>query len=711
MVAGKVKAAMGFQRSPAAAPKAESARWTSSASVSHKSSPGSAGQRAPPTPLPSSNPKTAAAFARSFGVYFPRASAQVQPRPPDVAELLRVVEELQETESRLRAQLMEQKILRETVAVVPSLEKEIAQKDDELARAGELIRRLEVEKRALRDEVEGLSSMIRSGEEEGRRREKMIADLEATLEELRKKTVLEHGIRESRPVVEGEEDGCSSAQRLQGLIDASVRSNLLKNLRKGPKSADIAGHDQDAQKSASGDETKAEGVHQERRCCEKEEVFNPRVPRVPKPPPTRTITCNSSISSPAPSSCSSSETTQIISTSKAPKLAALPPIPPPTPPAGPSPHTGVRPPPPPPPPPKRGSRSAAASVRRVPEVVEFYHSLMRRDSKKESSGGGQEVVSIIAASNPRDMIGEIENRSSHLLAVSPLLVLFRRLLCLHLRSIKVANFPINLQIKTDVETQGDFIKLLIKEVEHAVFANIEDVVAFVKWLDDELSFLVFFFFFFFFIDLYYLIKSVYPNARYQQVDERAVLKHFNWPEHKVDAMREAAFGYCDLKKLESEASSFQDDPRQLCAPSSLKKMKALLEKLEQGVYNLSRLQENATHRYKRFGVPCEWMQENGCVSQIKLASVKLAMKYMKRVSTELQVIAGSLEEEELMLQGVRFAFRVHQFAGGFDAETMRAFQELKDKARVLLLQSQSQNQQKLYAGLQIGKFAAKQPIL
>ncbi|XP_042389733.1 protein CHUP1, chloroplastic-like [Zingiber officinale] len=655
MVAGKVKAAMGFQRSPAAAPKAESARWTSSASVPHKSSPGSAGQRAPPTPLPSSNPKTAAAFARSFGVYFPRASAQVQPRPPDVAELLRVVEELQETESRLRAQLMEQKILRETVAVVPSLEKEIAQKDDELARAGELIRRLEVEKRALRDEVEGLSSMIRSGEEEGRRREKMIADLEATLEELRKKTVLEHGIRESRPVVEGEEDGCSSAQRLQGLIDASVRSNLLKNLRKGPKSADIAGHDQGAQKSASGDETKAEEVHQEQRCCEKEEVSNLRLPRVPKPPPTRTITCNSSISSPALSSCSSSETTQIISTSKAPKLAALPPIPPPTPPAGPSPHTGVRPPPPPPPPPKRGSRSAAASVRRVPEVVEFYHSLMRRDSKKESSGGGQEVVSIVAASNPRDMIGEIENRSSHLLA-----------------------------IKTDVETQGDFIKLLIKEVEHAVFANIEDVVAFVKWLDDELSFLV---------------------------DERAVLKHFNWPEHKVDAMREAAFGYCDLKKLESEASSFQDDPRQLCAPSSLKKMKALLEKLEQGVYNLSRLQENATHRYKRFGVPCEWMQENGCVSQIKLASVKLAMKYMKRVSTELQVIAGSLEEEELMLQGVRFAFRVHQFAGGFDAETMRAFQELKDKARVLLLQSQSQNQQKLYAGLQIGKFAAKQPIL
>ena len=47
--------------------------------------------------------------------------------------------------------------------------------------------------------------------------------------------------------------------------------------------------------------------------------------------------------------------------------------------------------------------------------------------------------------------------------------------------------------------------------------------------------------------------------------------------------------------------------------------------------------------------------------QIKLASVKLAMKYMKRVSAELEAIGGGgPEEEELIVQGVRFAFRVHQ---------------------------------------------------
>lgn len=46
--------------------------------------------------------------------------------------------------------------------------------------------------------------------------------------------------------------------------------------------------------------------------------------------------------------------------------------------------------------------------------------------------------------------------------------------------------------------------------------------------------------------------------------------------------------------------------------------------------------------------------------QIKLASVKLAMKYMKRVSAELETVGSGPEEEELIVQCVRFAFRVHQ---------------------------------------------------
>lgn len=49
--------------------------------------------------------------------------------------------------------------------------------------------------------------------------------------------------------------------------------------------------------------------------------------------------------------------------------------------------------------------------------------------------------------------------------------------------------------------------------------------------------------------------------------------------------------------------------------------------------------------------------------QIKLSSVQLARKYMKRVASELDAMSGPEKEpnrEFLLLQGVRFAFRVHQ---------------------------------------------------
>lgn len=61
------------------------------------------------------------------------------------------------------------------------------------------------------------------------------------------------------------------------------------------------------------------------------------------------------------------------------------------------------------------------------------------------------------------------------------------------------------------------------------------------------------------------------------MDERAVLKHFDWPEKKADTLREAAFGHRDLNKLEHEVSNYKDDPRVPC-DVALKKMVALSEK-------------------------------------------------------------------------------------------------------------------------------------
>jgi hypothetical protein len=50
---------------------------------------------------------------------------------------------------------------------------------------------------------------------------------------------------------------------------------------------------------------------------------------------------------------------------------------------------------------------------------------MKRDSRKESSNGG--ICDASGVANVRsNMIGEIENRSSHLIAVSEILLLIQR---------------------------------------------------------------------------------------------------------------------------------------------------------------------------------------------------------------------------------------------------------------------------------------------
>lgn len=62
-----------------------------------------------------------------------------------------------------------------------------------------------------------------------------------------------------------------------------------------------------------------------------------------------------------------------------------------------------------------------------------------------------------------------------------------------------------------------------------------------------------------------------------QVDERAVLKHFDWPEKIADTLREAAFEYHHLKKLECEIRHYEDEPH-LPSAVALKKMVVLSEK-------------------------------------------------------------------------------------------------------------------------------------
>ncbi|TKY56496.1 CHUP1 [Spatholobus suberectus] len=247
----------------------------------------------------------------------------------------------------------------------------------------------------------------------------------------------------------------------------------------------------------------------------------------------------------------------------------------------------------------------------------MYRSLTRKDANMENRIHSNGIPTVAFTKN---MIEEIENRSTYLSA-----------------------------IKSEVQRQGEFISFLIKEVESASFADVSEVESFVKWLDGELSSLV---------------------------DERSVLKHFpQWPEQKVDALREAACNYRDLKNLESEVSSYEDNPKEPLA-QTLRKIQALQDRLERSVSAKERMRESISKRYRNFHIPWEWMLDTGIIGQMKLSSLRLAKEFMKRITKELES-TEPLQEDNLFVQGVKFAFRVHQFAGGFDPETIQAFQELK----------------------------------
>ena len=71
----------------------------------------------------------------------------------------------------------------------------------------------------------------------------------------------------------------------------------------------------------------------------------------------------------------------------------------------------------PPPLPPKFSTPSANTMQIDPQVVELYQSLMKRDGKKYSYGNAIADAPTMATARSI-MIGEIENRSSHLLVVS-----------------------------------------------------------------------------------------------------------------------------------------------------------------------------------------------------------------------------------------------------------------------------------------------------
>jgi hypothetical protein len=220
-------------------------------------------------------------------------------------------------------------------------------------------------------------------------------------------------------------------------------------------------------------------------------------------------------------------------------------------------------------------------VNKATALVEMYNSLNKRETKKAVA---------VSSAHHNSIVGELQNRSSHLLAVSTIPLNDPR------NNIKLAIYDFLTrcitfflaQIKTDVETKGEFINGLINKVHTNTYTDVEQVLTFVDWLDQQLSTLVtkqtqqYWFHLSLFLALVRVATEtvlIKLSCCKIQSDETGVLKHFSWPEKKADALREAAFEYRDLKCVVTEVSSLSvEDGSPTSCEATLRKISSLLDK-------------------------------------------------------------------------------------------------------------------------------------
>lgn len=131
-----------------------------------------------------------------------------------------------------------------------------------------------------------------------------------------------------------------------------------------------------------------------------------------------------------------------------------------------------------------------------------------------------------------------------------------------------------------METKAEFINHLIDRIHTSTYTGVEQVLTFVDWLDQQLSTLVKIrVFILFWSTLALLPINVLNSLFFCQTDESAVLKHFNWPERKADALREAASEYRHINCLLTEiSSSLRRDEDDGGSSSTLRKISSLLDK-------------------------------------------------------------------------------------------------------------------------------------
>lgn len=344
------------------------------------------------------------------------------------------------------------------------------------------------------------------------------------------------------------------------------------------------------------------------------------------------------------------------------KPAAKPPPPPPkkSPPPPPPPPPKKGGPPPPPgkkadekkggaPPPPKGGKKAQDGLQRAPEVIAMFQEMRKAllgDAAK-GSGGPKKIGGDGASADPGALMEELAKNSKYAA-----------------------------QVQADIVNYGSIIENLIKEISKYEAGNMKDLIEFVEKVDSLLG---------------------------ELSDETAVLKQFEWPA-RYYTMLEAKGLYLELEKMKNTFKTWKWTAKK--PADELKNIQKFMDKSKNRVEVLLRTKDADEKKFKDAGIP--W---NGKIyTEVKVASLSVLILYMDIVLGEVDTIMGEAPAEtspqrqkaieksmaqltgkrkvlENMLKGfvgaINFAFKTHQFAGGFTEACNTKFSNVASRTRDL----------------------------
>lgn len=202
------------------------------------------------------------------------------------------------------------------------------------------------------------------------------------------------------------------------------------------------------------------------------------------------------------------------------------------------------------------------------------------------------------------------------------------------------------QINKEVEMHKAVVNKWTEEIKSAEFKSMDSVCSFVRKMDSNL-------------------ESIFT-------DEVSALKKIgNWPR-RYDILREASGSWTVLKEMQSKLLNWPE--------MELEEIQKGLETVMHRISYMSQFQKRDQDKFINASIP--W--ESAIYNQIKEAVLKPLQIYLELVIERSISLRSPSQKTRLFSECATFAFKVHQFVGGFNEECTAAFSKVEAAAQSVI---------------------------